>query len=44
MYKPVVISDREIDARLQHDCSLTQSVQLCCIDENGMLQLCLYTS
>ena len=37
MYKPVVISEREVDARIQHDCSSTRSVLLCCIDENGMI-------
>ena len=35
MYKPVVITDRVIDVRPQHDCSSTSSVPLCCIDDSG---------
>ena len=36
MYKPVVITDRVIDVRPQHDSSSsTSSVPLCCIDDSG---------
>ena len=37
MYTTVVVPDHVIDACLQHNCSSTSSVPLCCIHENGMI-------
>ena len=35
VYKPVVVSGRVVDVRLQHECSSSSSIPLTCLDENG---------
>ena len=40
VYKPVVVSGRVVDVRLQHECSSFSSIPLTCLDENGRFTVC----